>query len=669
LEKLRLEDFTEYRFLSGIKYNRTGELACFAVHKADLEENNYASVLWIYDQEGNKLYQLTGLGEERSFTWLDDGEHVLFAAKRSRKDKEAAEKGRKETIYYKISTRGGEAQEAFRIPLQVKELLELEPDKFLVLGTINLAKPPAYSLSREERQAQEEQAHAERYCEILEEIPFWANGKGFVSLERTHAFLFTPSTGQLVDLTPGPLDIAAATLNEDKTKALCVGQEFQGKRPQTSSLYVLDLVEGQCRQVPDSEPFQYRYGHFLGDGTALATGSAMQSYGLNENPRFYLVDLSTGRRQLLTPDWDQSLWNSVNSDCRYGNSESLVFHSGYLYFISTAGADSHLYRIGADGEVEQLTNQPGSVDGFTVHGSNILLIAMREGKLQEMYRLTHGEESQVTHFNEWLAKERSLASLEHLVVETAPGVMIDGWVMRPVDYDEGGKYPAILNIHGGPKTVYGTVFFHEMQFWANQGYFVFFCNPRGSDGKGNAFADIRGKYGTIDYDDLMTFTDEVLRRFPAIDANRVGVTGGSYGGFMTNWIIGHTDRFRAAASQRSISNWVSMGWTTDIGYYFAPDQIGATPWSDLEKLWEHSPLKYADRANTPTLFIHSDEDYRCWLPEALQMFSALKYHGVDARLCMFRGENHELSRSGRPKHRTRRLQEITQWFDKYLKES
>ena len=215
MEKLRLEDFTEYRFLSGIKYNRTGELACFAVHKADLEENNYASVLWIYDQEGNKLYQLTGLGEERSFTWLDDGEHVLFAAKRSRKDKEAAEKGRKETIYYKISTRGGEAQEAFRIPLQVKELLELEPDKFLVLGTINLAKPPAYSLSREERQAQEEQAHAERYCEILEEIPFWANGKGFVSLERTHAFLFTPSTGQLVDLTPGPLDIAAATLNED----------------------------------------------------------------------------------------------------------------------------------------------------------------------------------------------------------------------------------------------------------------------------------------------------------------------------------------------------------------------------------------------------------------------------------------------------------------------
>ena len=147
--------------------------------------------------------------------------------------------------------------------------------------------------------------------------------------------------------------------------------------------------------------------------------------------------------------------------------------------------------------MEQLTNQPGSVDGFTVHGSNILLIAMREGKLQEMYRLTHGEESQVTHFNEWLAKERSLASLEHLVVETAPGVMIDGWVMRPVDYDEGGKYPAILNIHGGPKTVYGTVFFHEMQFWLTNKDTCVLLQSAGSDGKGNAFADIRGKYGTI----------------------------------------------------------------------------------------------------------------------------------------------------------------------------
>lgn len=165
----------------------------------------------------------------------------------------------------------------------------------------------------------------------------------------------------------------------------------------------------------------------------------------------------------------------------------------------------------------------------------------------------------------------------------------------------------------------------------------------------------------------MGFVDVVLERYPSIDQNRLGVTGGSYGGFMTNWIIGHTDRFKAAASQRSIANWVSMGCTTDIGYYFSDDQIGTTPWEDADKLWEASPLKYADKVKTPTLFIHSEQDYRCWLVEGLQMFTALKYHGVESRLCMFRGENHDLSRSGKPQQRIRRLREISDWFERYLK--
>ena len=140
-----------------------------------------------------------------------------------------------------------------------------------------------------------------------------------------------------------------------------------------------------------------------------------------------------------------------------------------------------------------------------------------------------------------------------------------------------------------------------MQVWANMGYFVFFCNPRGGDGRGNAFADIRGKYGTVDYDDLMKFTDVVLEKYP-IKADRVGVTGGSYGGFMTNWIIGHTDRFRCAASQRSIANWISKFGTTDIGYYFNADQNSSTPWIEHDKLWWHSLMKYADKVNTYTIY-------------------------------------------------------------------
>jgi len=209
-----------------------------------------------------------------------------------------------------------------------------------------------------------------------------------------------------------------------------------------------------------------------------------------------------------------------------------------------------------------------------------------------------------------------------------------------------------------------------MQMLAGKGYAILISNPHGSSGRGNAFADIRGEYGKVDYEDLMAAVDAALERFPFLDGDRLGVMGGSYGGYMTNWVIGHTDRFRAAVSQRSIANWIHKFCTTDIGYYFNADQLGADPWAEggSDKLWWHSPLRYADRAKTPTLFIHSEQDYRCWLPEGIQMFTALKYHGVETRLVMFREENHELSRSGKPKHRVRRLEEIVAWFDRHLKD-
>ncbi|MBU3209494.1 S9 family peptidase [Clostridium algidicarnis] len=393
----------------------------------------------------------------------------------------------------------------------------------------------------------------------------------------------------------------------------------------------------------------------------------MEKYGINENVKFYKINTETKKCICITPDFETSTWNSVGSDARYGGGAGVKKYKDYLYFITTEGYSSHLNRIDLEGNIEKIIETNGSVDSYTVNGEEILFIGLRDLKLQELYSLREKKEVQLTDFNGWVNKEISLSKIERLAVETEDGVIIDGWVLKPVDFDEKKKYPAILDIHGGPKTVYGEVFYHEMQYFASEGYFVFFCNPRGSDGKGNEFSDIRGKYGTIDYDDLMKFTDEVLNKYENIDKDRVGVTGGSYGGFMTNWIIGHTDRFKAAASQRSISNWISKFGTTDIGYYFVDDQQSGTPWNNADKLWWHSPLKYADKVKTPTLFIHSDEDYRCWMAEALQMFSALKYHGVDSRMCLFKGENHELSRSGKPTHRMRRLKEITNWFDHYLK--
>ena len=668
MERIQLDDFTKFHFLSGLEFSGDGKYACFAVHKANLDQNGYDSNLWLYRAEEDRYFQLTALNNERSFTWLNDNEHIIFAGTRDAKDKERQNKGEEFTIFYRINIHGGEAVKYFEVPFTVAQVEQIDEENFLLVGLYHPDRPPLANADDAEKAKILKERSEERDFEVLEEIPYWQDNRGFISGIRNRIYLYNITSNSWEPLTDEKMSVSLAVLSKAKNQAAVIAQTISGKRELTNELYLLDLATKELRLLSAPENFRYYFADFLTDELLICVGNDGSEYGLNQNPRFYTVSTSDGAQKLLTPDLDLSIGSSVGSDCRYGHSRSLQVFNEHLYFVSTEGASSYLNKINADGEITKLTAAAGSVDGFAVHNQSILLTRLSANRLQEIYKLEKEQETQITHFNDWFTDSKMIVDPEPVSFQTAEGIQIDGWVLKPVNWDPNQKYPAILDIHGGPKTVYGEVYYHEMQYWANQGYFVMFCNPRGSDGRGNAFADIRGKYGTIDYDDLMKFTDTVLAQYPSIDPECLGVTGGSYGGFMTNWIIGHTDRFKAAASQRSISNWVSMGWTTDIGYYFVPDQIGTTPWEDPMKLWESSPLKYADRVTTPTLFIHSDQDYRCWLVEGLQMFNALKFHGVESRLCMFKGASHELSRSGKPKQRIRRLQEITEWFDRFLKQ-
>jgi dipeptidyl aminopeptidase/acylaminoacyl peptidase len=666
MEKTKIDDLARYTFLSSIKHSPDGKYACFVVHEANIEDNKYLSNLWILNPKDNSKYRLTAFDSERSFFWLDS-ENIVFPAQRDPKDKEKQEAGEEFTQYYKINIHGGEAVKFLKIPKAVSQIEQVDADTYLFTAEYNPREVDLDSLSAEEREKEKARRKEEEDYEVLDEIPFWLNGAGFTRSKKTSLYLFTVSTEKLEKLTCDNTNVDFFALNKTKTKAVILSYYFKDKMPLTNDISIYDFKAKTLKVIPQPVPMSNGYADFISDEKLIVASTDMVSYGVNENAKFYTIDLNSLEQICITPDFDKALYNSVGSDCRYAGSEATKVEDGYLYFVTTEDDSSFLNIIDANGNIETLTEGNGTVEGVSINGEDILLIAMEANSLQEIYSLKEESLVKLTTFNDWVKAERLVSIPEKLSVETEPGVIIDGWVIKPVDFDESKKYPAILDIHGGPKTVYGTVFFHEMQYWASEGYAVFFCNPRGSDGKGNEFADIRGKYGTIDYDDLMKFTDEVLNKFSFIDSERVGVTGGSYGGFMTNWIIGHTDRFKAAAAQRSISNWTSFFGTTDIGYFFEPDQTAATPWSDYEKVWFHSPLKYADKVKTPTLFLHSDQDYRCWIPEALQMYTALKYHGVDARLCMFKGENHELSRSGKPKHRIRRLTEITEWFNKYLK--
>ena len=674
MENLKIDDFTRYKFLSGVKHSPNGKHACFVMHNMDFEENKYLSNLWIMDVESEKYKQLTAFDSERSFLWLDD-ENIIFPDVRDSKDKEKLQELEEFTQFYKINIQGGEATKYFRIPRKVSSIKKVDDDTFIFTSQYKIDEKDINALSDEEKRKELKEKKEEQDYEVLEEIPFWANGGGFTNKKRNRLYIYHVSTGELEAITEEYTNVDLYNLDNTKTKAVLLISNFKDKMALTNNIAIYDMKNNKLEIVNetsvDGQGTNFSLGHsyadFMDKDTIIYTATDMKQFGVNENDKFYIMDLNTLKSICITPNLDVPLTNSVGSDCRYGGSTLKQVQDNYLYYVTTEGNSSYLNRIDTQGKIEKLTAEEGSVDGISINKENILYIGMKTNKLQEIYKLENHVEKQVTTINTWLNSEKSLSIPEKITVETAPGVIIEGWSLKPVNFDENKKYPAILDIHGGPKTVYGTVFYHEMQYWASEGYVVFFCNPRGSDGKGNEFADIRGKYGTIDYDDLMKFTDEVIKGYSFIDSERIGVTGGSYGGFMTNWIIGHTSRFKAAASQRSISNWISKFCTTDIGYFFVEDQNNATPWDNHEKLWEHSPLKYADRVKTPTLFIHSEEDYRCWLAEGIQMFTALKYHGVEARLCMFKGENHELSRSGKPKHRLRRLREITDWFNVHLR--
>jgi dipeptidyl aminopeptidase/acylaminoacyl peptidase len=278
-----------------------------------------------------------------------------------------------------------------------------------------------------------------------------------------------------------------------------------------------------------------------------------------------------------------------------------------------------------------------------------------------------GNERQLTHLNADFQREAGLSAPERFTYERA-GYTLDGWVMMPADFEEGKTYPALLNVHGGPATQYGHVFFDEFQVYAGAGYAVIFTNPRGSQGYGEDFMRaVLTDWGNNDYLDVMAGLEAALERAPWIDRERLGVMGGSYGGYMTSWIVGHDHRFKAACSERALNEFTSMFGTSDIGHTFPKEHVGMYPWEDREAHIRHSPLTYAPQIQTPLLILHAENDLRCPIEQAEQLYVWLKKLGKEVLFVRFPDEGHEMSRSGKPRHRLERFNLILDWFGAYLK--
>ena len=631
--------------------------------EANLDKNGYDTHIWLH--RDGKQSQLTAAGDETGLCW-EDGKHILFPDLRTDADKKRRADGERFTVFYRIGIDGGEALRAFELPFAVTELAVADENYFVAMGKIDVNCPDYYAMTDQARRETEKYWKEESDFQVIDELPFRFNGMGYINKVRNAIFLVDRKTLEVRRLSAANEEVNAWTMVDGKV-CYCA-EAIETKMLYRQKIYVCDPAQGEavCKYGGAEYQIEYMVGY---KGKVVFAGGTQERYGYNENPMFYQMDLDTGAVTLFSDNPD-SLHPAIGSDCRLGRTRLAKVCGDEIYYLATIRNSVWLMKMDGSGARTPVIREEGSVDDFDLceEEGDILAVCLYDGTLQDLYAFDKKGEKRrkVSGLNTAILKGKYVAECERVSFRFQD-YDLDGWVLKPMDYDPSKSYPGILDIHGGPKVAFGETFYHEMQAWASRGYFVFFCNPVGSDGRGNDFMFMRGKYATVDYDSLMTFVDTVLEKYPQIDQSRLAVTGGSYGGYMTNWIITHNHRFACAASQRSISNWLSFYGSSDLGSNFNVDQMNTTIFEGADKMWNVSPMKYAANIQTPTLFIHSDEDYRCPLSEGLQIYTSMVDRGIPTRMCIFKGENHELSRSGRPKHRMRRLNEITAWIEKYTK--
>lgn len=672
--RLTAGDLLKLTFISDPQLSPDGGTIAYVRTVIDGETNEYRSTIWLVPTAGGEARPFTaGPKTDSGPRWSPDGEQLVLVSDRS---------GEKQL--WLIERAGGEARQLTTMRHGAFGPVWSPDGKSLAFLSPAAAGDDGERLLRErtsKEKEEEEKSRKDRPVTVTR-LKYKADDAfGLLDGKYRHLWVVDLPSGSADpgsrprQLTSGDFDVAEPCWAPDGRQlafsANCLPDA--DRQPTIQDIHVISAAGGEVRRLTASTG-DFHAPSWSPDGSRLLCVGHHGEFGLATLDRLWGLEVETGLLSCVTPELDLSVGDQAIGDVRFGASSNApvwVEGGSAVIFSASRHGTTQLFRLTwADGRLCQLTSGPLWIYGFTVdraggkaaiglatpdNPGDVGMVDFRDASLRTL-----------TTVNAWLGREVRLALAEEFWFTGAGKRPIQGWIMPPVGQAPGRRYPVVLEIHGGPHAMYGPAFFFEFQLLAAEGYGVVYTNPRGSHGYGQEFVHaVVGHYGEGDYADLMAAIDHVAG-LDWVDGSRLGVTGGSYGGYMTNWIVGRTQRFRAAVTQRSISNWLSFYGVSDIGYYFTEQELGAGPVSDPARLAQLSPISYARDITTPLLILHSEQDMRCPVEQAEQLFVLLKALGKETELVRFPGSNHNLSRGGRPVLRVERLRRIAGWFHRFL---
>jgi dipeptidyl aminopeptidase/acylaminoacyl peptidase len=678
------KDLFDFVWVANPQLSPDGTRVAFTRVTVDEKRTNYETSIWIATTGGKETpIRMTNGKHDAQPRWSPDGRHIILVRGG---DKDETGKPKPGQLAM-LSLAGGEASTMTDLPKGASNPV-WSPDGKRIAFVSSTAQEDIEKAQRKKNAMKSGDTHADSEHEsdvhVINRAVYRSNDEGYLDPKR-HAHIWLLEVPTAADELPKPRQLTSGNFDEGQLVWSQDGSliyfltrridEPYYETPNTD-IYSVPSAGGTPEKLA-TIPMGIGDLVLSPDGRRLAFhGSVAEPIRSYSQPDLWVIDVAPGAKpQNLTAAYDFDLGSSVSGDNaapRGGHGRPLYWSPDglSLFDIVEKQGRTPIVRVDArTGEVTELTHGDQAVLDFSASAdvSTIVALVSSPVMIGDLFAVaSDGTQTRITDFNRKLWSQLNLTAPEELNYTSFDGKRIQSWVQKPPDFDPQKKYPLILDIHGGPHSAYGWVFDHEFQWMAAKGYIVLYVNPRGSTSYGQEFGNIiQYHYPGDDYRDLMAGVDELLKR-GYVDQKKLGVTGGSGGGVLTDWTITHTERFAAAVSQRDISNWASWWYTADFTL-FQPNWFKAPPFEDPQDYNNRSAITFVKNIHTPVLFVLGESDYRT--PQdsgGEQLFRALKYMKRPTAMVVFPRETHELSRSGEPWHRIERLDHIVGWFDKWM---